>query len=154
MMTDIMQQEPLKIYIVEDEILIAMDMEATLESAGYSVLGIADSLEAVKKSSVVFDADVVLLDYNLSTDFTGMDVCNYLREQKSDLVIIFVSANSRLITLTDVDGDGVVDKPVSNRMLTQILRYVEEGIKRPPPVSIAPAAIQLAEKFKQRILVN
>jgi DNA-binding response OmpR family regulator len=153
-MTDIMQEEPLKIYIVEDEILIAMDMEATLESAGYSVLGIADSLEAVKKSSVVFDADVVLLDYNLSTNFTGMDVCKYLREQKSDQVIIFVSANSRLITLTDVDGDGVVDKPVSNRILMQILRYVEEGIKRPPPVSIAPAAIQFAEKFKQRILVN
>jgi DNA-binding response OmpR family regulator len=153
-MTDIMQEEPLKIYIVEDEILIAMDMEATLESAGYSVLGIADSLEAVKKSSVVFDADVVLLDYNLSTDFTGMDVCKYLREQKSDQVIIFVSANSRLITLTDVDGDGVVDKPVSNRILMQILRYVEEGIKRPPPVSIAPAAIQFAEKFKHRILVN
>jgi DNA-binding response OmpR family regulator len=154
MMTDIMQEEPLKIYIVEDEILIAMDMEATLESAGYSVLGIADSLEAVKKSSVVFDADVVLLDYNLSTDFTGMDVCKYLRGQKSDQVIIFVSANSRLITLTDVDGDGVVDKPVSNRILMQILRYVEEGIKRPPPVSIAPAAIQFAEKFKHRILVN
>jgi DNA-binding response OmpR family regulator len=145
---------PLKVFIVEDEILIAMDMEATLEDAGYSVLGIADSLEAVKKSRRIFEADVVLLDYNLSTDFTGLDVCKYLRQQESDQVIVFVSANSRMIELTDVDGDGVVDKPVNNRMLMQILNYIKQGIRRPPPSARAPAAVQFTDKFKQRILVN
>jgi DNA-binding response OmpR family regulator len=145
---------PLKVFIVEDEILIAMDMEATLMDAGYTVLGIADSLEAVKESHSIFDADVVLLDYNLSTTFTGRDVCNYLREQESDQVIVFVSANSRTIELTDVDGDGVVDKPVNNRMLRQILRYIQEGIRRPPPSSLAPVAVRFTDKFKHRIMVN
>jgi CheY-like chemotaxis protein len=149
-----MDDEPLKIYIVEDEILIALDMEATLEDAGYPVLGIADSLEAVKKSSSVLEADVVLLDYNLSTNFTGKDVCRYLRNLVPHQIIVFISANSRLIELTDVDGDGVVDKPVTARLLMHTLKYIQEGIRRPPPSSLAPAAVQFTDKFKQRIMVN
>jgi CheY-like chemotaxis protein len=146
--------QPLKVFIVEDEVLIAMDMEMMVEDFGHVVLGIADSFEGVQKSRKILEADIVLLDYNLATAFTGSDVCRYLRTQKKDLVILFVSANTNVIDLKEVDGDGLVDKPIGDRLLGQTLAYIHEGIRNPPPTIAIPTAVQFADKFKTRIMAS
>jgi two-component system, response regulator PdtaR len=152
-MSDTSLNDSLNVFIVEDEFLIAMDMEETLEAAGHVVVGMADSFEEVLNSRTILTADVVLLDLNLATAFTGFDVCNYLRTQTESMVILFVSANAPVIDADKSGGDGVLDKPVSGRALTDTLAYVCEGIRRPPPKSAAPHWASFGTKFKQRILV-
>lgn len=60
------QAKGLTVLIVEDEFLIALDLQDTLQSAGYGVMGparrVAEALELLKGSP---PPDVALLDVNL-----------------------------------------------------------------------------------------
>lgn len=54
------------ILIIEDEFLIAAEMEAVIEDLGHQSAGIADTLEtAMQKASA--DVDVALVDVNSRT---------------------------------------------------------------------------------------
>ena len=54
-----------RILVVEDEALIAMDLQALLEEAGYHVLGPANSSAAALALIDNDEPDVALLDVNL-----------------------------------------------------------------------------------------
>ena len=54
-----------RILVVEDEALIAMDLQALLEEAGYCVLGPANTSEAALALIERDEPDVALLDVNL-----------------------------------------------------------------------------------------
>ena len=54
-----------RVLVVEDEALIAMDLQALLEEAGYQVLGPANSSAAALALIDNEEPDVALLDVNL-----------------------------------------------------------------------------------------
>jgi DNA-binding response OmpR family regulator len=55
----------LKVLVVEDEALIAMDLGATLRRAGCRVVGPAPGIEQALRTIAAEEADVALLDVNL-----------------------------------------------------------------------------------------
>jgi DNA-binding response OmpR family regulator len=57
---------PLKILVVEDDALIAMELEERLGEMGYTVLGPALSYEAAEKAIAKERPDLALLDANLA----------------------------------------------------------------------------------------
>lgn len=69
----------LKIQIVEDEFIIAMDLRSTLENLGYIVSGISSSFEEAILDIQQNKPDLVLLDICLSGDKTGIDIANLLK---------------------------------------------------------------------------
>jgi CheY-like chemotaxis protein len=54
-----------KILIVEDEILIAMDLQGRLEELGYDVPGRADSAESALDLALSCVPDLILMDIRL-----------------------------------------------------------------------------------------
>src|ERR1700759_3441254 len=81
-----------KILIVEDELIVAKDLEFILERAGYRVCGIAVS---VLKARLMIDSempDLVLLDIYLKGDLTGIDLASDLNEK--NIAFVYLSANS------------------------------------------------------------
>jgi len=81
-----------RILIVEDEFIVAHDLQMILTQAGYLVAGTVDS---VKNALVVLEneqVDLVLLDIFLKGKQTGIDLAKIL--MKKEIAFIYVSANS------------------------------------------------------------
>jgi CheY-like chemotaxis protein len=75
------------VLVVEDEALIAMDLQALLEDAGYRVLGPANSTASAMALLAGQDPDVALLDVNLGrSDVFG--VANELATRKTKLIFL------------------------------------------------------------------
>src|SRR5579883_1912579 len=69
---------PIKVLIVEDEFILAIALQETLEALGYVVTGIAASfIETV--GHVKHDRpDVVLMDIRLPGDWDGIEIATFL----------------------------------------------------------------------------
>lgn len=89
----------LRVLIVEDEFVVANDLQLMLEKAGYVVTGIADSVEEARKLISAQEPDMVLLDIYLKGDLTGIDLANELKTRP--IPFIYISANSNACILEE-----------------------------------------------------
>ena len=85
------QQRP-RLLIVEDEALLAMDMETTLESNGMDVVGIADTEEEALREVRALSPDIVLMDIRLRSG-DGISAARAIMNM-GRVCVIFVSGNS------------------------------------------------------------
>lgn len=76
-----------RILVVEDEALIAMDLQALLEDAGYRVIGPANSSAAALKLIDADEPDVALLDVNLGRS-DAFGVASVLTERKTPIIFL------------------------------------------------------------------
>ena len=76
-----------RILVVEDEALIAMDLQALLEEAGYDVIGPANSSAAALALIDTEDPDVALLDVNLGRS-DAFGVASVLTERKTQVIFL------------------------------------------------------------------
>ena len=82
-----MPRGPATVLVVEDEALIAMDLQSLLEDAGYRVLGPANSTASAMALLNGDAPDVALLDVNLGrSDVFG--VANELANRKTKLIFL------------------------------------------------------------------
>jgi CheY-like chemotaxis protein len=78
---------PARILVVEDEALIAMDLQALLEEAGYDVLGPANSSAAAMALIDTVEPDVALLDVNLGRS-DAFDVASVLTQRNTQVIFL------------------------------------------------------------------
>jgi len=70
----------LKIHIVEDEIIIAYDLQYMLEDLGYIVNDISASVEEALIKLELDNSNLFLLDINLKGEKSGFELGNLLSE--------------------------------------------------------------------------
>lgn len=91
--------EKLNIFIVEDESIVAKDIQNNLIKLGYNVLGIAnngkDAIEQIKD----LNPDVVLMDIMIKGDLTGIEVAEQIRKFVN-VPVIFLTAYADESTLS------------------------------------------------------
>lgn len=89
-----------KILIVDDEIIIADDLANTLTKLGYEVLEPALSYNEAIKAFDAEPVDLVVLDINLGTKKTGIDVAGYIKSHSNTPFIFLTSfSDSRTLEL-------------------------------------------------------
>src|SRR5688572_8942105 len=81
-----------KILIVEDEFIVANDLDIMITAAGYESLGIAISVNAAMEQMAKTVPDLVLLDIRLQGTLSGIDLARILRNENK--AFIYLSANS------------------------------------------------------------
>lgn len=81
-----------RVLIVEDNWLVALEMEAALEEAGYAVVGLAVSAEEAVQACTSEAPDLVLMDIRLIGRRDGIDAAIEIR-QRFGIGSIFVSAH-------------------------------------------------------------
>ena len=115
----------LVVLVVEDEFLIAMDLEVMLKDHGWHVLGPAATV--VEALSLLKDGetpDVALLDVNLKGE-TVVPVAEVLRER--DVPIVLASAYDQAGSIADVLAEVPnVGKPTQERQLLAALKRAVE----------------------------
>jgi CheY-like chemotaxis protein len=96
------------VLIVEDEILVALDLERILEDAGYHVAAIAaDQREALSAAS---DVELAFVDLNLRDGATGPQIARDLA-QRHGVRIVYVTANPSQIGEPAATAIGCIRKP-------------------------------------------
>lgn len=113
----------LKILIVEDNTIAALDIRFQLESLSYEVPAIIISGEDALKKIVKIKPDLVLMDVNLKGKLSGIKTAQTIKEM-FDLPVIFLTAYSEekmnnYIELTEYDG--YLKKPFDNIKLIEII---------------------------------
>ncbi len=102
----------MRILIVEDELDLANALARGLRQQGYAV-DIAENGEQGLYMGQVYPYDLVILDLNLP-EMDGLEVCHSLRSSRSDLLIIIVTARSRVkdrVVGLDMGADDYLVKP-------------------------------------------
>ena len=104
---------PVNILIVEDDLLIALDIEMTLEEAGHQVVGTATTARAAVDAAAEHKPDVVLMDLRLADGSWGGDAAREIRE-RLDTSLVFLSGNLDPATrerLLPLDPVAMLSKP-------------------------------------------
>ncbi len=83
--------DKLKIFIVEDESIVAKDIQNSLIKLGYDVIGTANNgLDAIEKITQLVP-DLVLMDIMIKGNMTGIDVSEKIKE-KINVPVVFLTA--------------------------------------------------------------
>ncbi|RYZ20142.1 MAG: response regulator transcription factor [Chitinophagaceae bacterium] len=89
---------PVKILLVEDELIIADYMNECLKHLGYEVCATAISYEEAVKAVCTCDPDIAIVDITLKGGRNGIDFGRYLKE-KHRIPFIFATSHSDRCTI-------------------------------------------------------
>lgn len=120
---------PTRLLIVEDDYLVALDVERIVLKAGYVVVGIAATAEDALKQAEQARPDLVLMDIRLATARDGIDAAIELR-QKFNINCLIVSSHIDKATVQRAAAaapGGFVSKPVSEAALTRAIAAALSG---------------------------
>lgn len=100
------------VMIIEDEPIIAMDIEAIVTGMGHAVVGIARTETEATDMSKTTEFDIVLADIQLADGSSGIDAVKTILGQKSDVPVIFITAfPDRLLTGARPEPTFLITKP-------------------------------------------
>jgi two-component system, sensor histidine kinase len=88
----------IKILIVEDERIVAHSLRESLQTDGYSVIGIADSALSATRSLQQIQPDLVLLDITLKGETDGITLGQEI-QQNFEIPIVYLTAYADTATL-------------------------------------------------------
>lgn len=122
-----------RILVVEDERIIALNLQEILEDMGYSVLAIASSGECALELATSQRPDIVLMDIVLGGTVDGVQAASYIWEQLQ-IPVIYITGHSDPATVNRAiltSPFGYVVKPIQERDLyiaieTTLRRYQRE----------------------------
>ncbi|SFD03413.1 response regulator [Tropicimonas isoalkanivorans] len=109
---DEMQQAILgRVMIIEDEAIIAMDLEGIVAMMGHEVTGIARTRDAAVKMAMRDRPDLILADIQLADNSSGIDAINEILPEL-DVPVIFITAfPERLLTGERPEPAFMIAKP-------------------------------------------
>lgn len=119
---------PQRIFIVEDEFLVAFEMADLLEELGFDVVGPSIHLEDAKEKAETAEIDAAFLDVNLGEGKTSKPVADILRARK--VPFVFVTAYDRHEISFLMSDDQVLKKPVTSDRLLTTLRKAFPKLER------------------------
>lgn len=138
------------VLIVEDEMLLAMDIEAMVEDSGHHVLAEAASLQDVEALPNDLNPQLAFVDLHLAHGSNGLDVCRYIRTHWPDALIVFVTANVSKIPPDFSGAHGVIAKPFSHAGVVTAINYLANGVFDPPPNIPRPASLIASPHLERR----
>jgi CheY-like chemotaxis protein len=100
-----------RVLIIEDEPIIAMDLQQLVESAGHDVVGVAASEEEAVAIAESERPSLVLADVNLGQGGDGASAVARILARHAAPVIFVTAYPERLLTGTRVEPAFVITKP-------------------------------------------
>lgn len=140
--------------IVEDQALLAMELELVLGDSGYDVVGCAMDTASALAIAEREKPDLALIDMNLLDGMTGPEIARRMISEHA-AAVIFLTANPEQIPDGFVGALGVVSKPFDESTILAVVAFARQFIRHrivgnpprrfrlapwltPPPVDLAP----------------
>jgi CRP-like cAMP-binding protein/CheY-like chemotaxis protein len=141
--------EASRVLVVEDEAIVAADIEQTLKDFGYDVMGVVPSAEEAFTRVRDQKPDVVLMDIFLSGQLDGIAAAKTLRDS-SGIPVVFLTAyaDEAILQRAKMSGPyGYILKPFET---TEIRAAIELALHRAQNENVAPPGPR--EQKKRRSL--
>ncbi|MEW6601477.1 MAG: response regulator [Nitrospirota bacterium] len=120
-----------RVLIVEDEGIVAMDLQYNLTNLGYSVCGITDSGEEAIQLTAAERPDLVMMDISLAGKMSGIEAARRIFDEYS-VPVIYVTAYSNVEILEQFKnllGHKYVFKPFSNEELAKAIKSLLDDVQ-------------------------
>jgi CheY-like chemotaxis protein len=120
------EEKPPTILVVEDETIIALDLQMLLEGFGFDVYGPVPSGETSVKAASFFLPDVVLMDVKLRGKMSGIDAARIIHDHLQ-IPIIYLTAYGDEATLKEasvIPGFGYIRKPFVESEVEESIRNI------------------------------
>lgn len=114
--------DPVKILIVEDEVLIADYIRDILEEHGYKNVFTAHHVKEAKEKMQDIAPEIILMDINLEGNFEGIELSRYKNEGAS---VIFITGQSDARIIEEalkVFPDSYLTKPIRETELVTAVK--------------------------------
>ena len=113
---EIAEQITAKVLIIEDEPLIALDIEGLVTDLGHEVVGIATTRQEAGELAKRSAPGIVLADIQLADGSSGIDAVNDILKE-ADLPVVFITAyTERLLTGARAEPTLLITKPFKPEM--------------------------------------
>jgi AmiR/NasT family two-component response regulator len=143
-----------RILIVEDEQLVAGDIQEILTSAGYTVISIVTSGEEAITQVVATKPDLVLMDIRLAGAIDGIQASESIQSQLQ-IPVVYLTANADQATLERVKASkpfGYLLKPFDERTLLTTIDIALSRHRAETAVQTALAATEAKVQSKSEHL--
>ncbi|MEH2057283.1 MAG: response regulator [Nostoc sp.] len=126
-------KEKVRVLVVEDEYILAINLQENLESLGYTVLDMADSAEAAIEKATQLLPNLILMDIRLRGEMDGIQAADQIWH-RLQIPIIYLTGHSDKNTVeraTLTSPFGYILKPIKEQELyvaiqTALNRYDRE----------------------------
>ena len=149
-----MTSDPLKIFIVEDDVIFAKIMSHHLSlNPEYNVEIYPDGRSLIK--NLYKNPTLISLDYNLP-DMTGLEVLKQIREFNPDLPVVIVSGQQDVGTAIELLKKGAYDYVLKDQdtkeRLWNIIKNIRENVKLRQ--KIADLEEEIGKKYEYSNLIK
>lgn len=137
-----------RVLIVEDESIIALDIQTSLQNAGYQVVSIATTAEEALMNTASFRPDLVLMDIRLRGEMDGVETAEQIR-QTWQLPVIFLTAHADENTLSRAKKTqpfGYILKPFEDR---ELITMIEIALSRHQAESLIQTALKKEKEISE-----
>ncbi|MFW2830621.1 response regulator [Sphingomonas sp. ID0503] len=110
-MAEIERQTRADVLIIEDEPIIAMDLETIVRDLGHSVTGVAVTRDEAVAQAMASRPTLVLADIQLADDSSGIDAVKDILSQFNVPVIFITAFPERLLTGERPEPTFLITKP-------------------------------------------
>lgn len=126
-----------KLLIVEDEMIIARELQVSLEKLGYHVIAINTTAEEVTNTVKEMKPDVVLMDIKLNDNMDGIDIAKQIRD----------NYNIPSIYLTSYSDEKTLQRAMKTEPLGYILKpYTDNDLRTHIELALYKYKIELKLK--------
>jgi len=118
-----------KIVIVEDESIIAMELEERLNQMGFAVAGTFSRGDTVITKISGLRPDLILVDINIQGSMNGIETARKIKDTYN-IPFIYITANNDEETLQrakQTNPDGFLVKPFHG---TELKTVIEKALKK------------------------
>ena len=123
----------LKVLIVEDESIVAMEIESYISSIGCIVTDIVSSAKEAYTAVEKEVPNLILMDIYLEEEIDGIEAASILKKKYPQLEIIFLSANKdeyNIDRAINVDPVSYLSKPFHRQELLAALKMAKHRLNK------------------------
>jgi DNA-binding NarL/FixJ family response regulator len=112
-----------KLLIVEDDPMVAKDLQYQVERLGCEVVGLSESAEEAMALAEIYMPDLALMDINIAGNMDGIQTARLL-QRTYQTPVVFLTTHNDEVTITRAAGEmpyGYLTKPVAREDLKTTL---------------------------------
>ena len=148
----VIMQEPLRVVVAEDEALIRMDVVATLQEAGYQVVGEAADGEEAVRLAIELVPDLMIMDIKMPK-LDGISAAEKISELKIPVVLLTAFSQADLVKrAADAGAMAYVTKPFKP---SDLLPAIQIALSRSEELfALETEIVDLNERLETRKLMD
>jgi len=130
-------ENKIRIMVVEDEKIIALDIQSVLMGFGFDVCAVASSGEECIELARKTIPDLILMDVKLKGNMTGITAAKTIKKAMN-IPVIYLTAYGDKDTITKANGSnsfGMISKPFGEDELQNTIKNTFAQIKKHPQIN-------------------